>query len=319
MEQQKHLEDFRLNEYLVTYLMLMSDSNNPKVEMTYNDYTNHAFYGTSYDLQDLENEKNFINNGRRVLPTISLWYLSLEAYINALCKITCLTLNADPEPLLNKDIGSRLSYLMTALEYDDMAIKRTGIYNRLNDFRQFRNELFHDRNTGDQIVFKKTNFSAVPIMSNQVDIFQALLIFLEIAVLFRFCIPGIDLMPNIAMGNSQVLHFDKLDLLYAKYLRPNFEAVLAKHSLSTQLDLNTLQFQLLPQSGIFNQGEIVVIGRIEQEERFKHSINQSTTTIGRDLYNQIVKDYNLPHGHNSNLNFIIDYPEFHKSRYLMRR
>lgn len=51
MQVPKYLEEFRHNEYLATYLMLMSDVANPKVEMTYNDYSIHGFYSLSDDIK----------------------------------------------------------------------------------------------------------------------------------------------------------------------------------------------------------------------------------------------------------------------------
>lgn len=319
MDALKHLEDFRHNEYLATYLMLMSDAANPKVEMTYNEYAMHGFYSLSDDISDLENEKNFVNNGRRTLPSIALWYLSFEAFINSLCKIVSYVFDKDPQLQIKKDIGSRLNYLFTELGYDENEIKKTGLYNRVNEFRQFRNELFHDRNVGDEIPFKKTNFSSIPVFSNQVDTFQAAIITIEVMTLFRYSIKGLDLMPNISIGNSKILHFDKLDTLYLKYLKPYFEKVLLKHKLLTKLSLDISTFKSLPPNKLIFQGEIVVIGRIEQEDKFKYPLDTTTTSIGRDLYTQIVQSYNLPNGHISGLNFIVDWQDFYKSRYPMRR
>ncbi len=313
MNEKKNLEYFRLNEYLGTYLFLNNNRIEDKFEMSYNDYSIHAFYSTSDDLSDLENEKNFINNGRRTVISISLWFLALESFINSICKITCLAKSIDFKPISKKDLGSRLTFLIDTLKYDELTIKKTGIYGRINEFKQFRNELFHDRNLQNEIEFKKTNFSSVPLKSNQVDTFQALLIYLEVALLFRYCIPGIDLMPNISIGNSQVLHFDKLDILYKNYLANYFKEILGKHNLSTDLDLSITDYTALRVSTIFIEGEIGVMGRIEQAEEFKYPINQLKTQIGQNIYHKIINDYNLPTGHTSGLNFIIDWPSFYIS------
>ena len=120
-------------------------------------------------------------------------------------------------------------------------------------------------------------------------------------------------MPNISIGNSHVLHFDKLDILYKKYLTRYFEEILSKHKLSTELKLEITDYTSLESSEIFTEGEIAVMERIEQAEEFKFPINQTTTQIGRDIYHKIVNDYNLPNGHTSGLNFIIDWPSFHVS------
>jgi hypothetical protein len=99
----------------------MSISGNPKVEMTYNDYAMHGFYSLSDDQNDLENEKNFVNNGRRTLPSIALWYLSFEAFINSLSKIVSYVFDKDPQVQINKEIGSRLNYLFKS--WDTMIVK----------------------------------------------------------------------------------------------------------------------------------------------------------------------------------------------------
>jgi hypothetical protein len=190
----------------------------------------------------------------------------------------------------------------------------------VNEFRQFRNELFHDRNVGDEISFKRTNFSSIPVFSSQVDTFQAAIVTIEIMILFRYSIKGLDLMPNISIGNSKVLHFDKLDTLFEKYLKPFFEKVLSKLNLTTKLSLDISSFKSLPPNEKVYQGEIAVIGRIEQEDKFKYQLNTTTTSIGRDLYTQIVQDYNLPDGHVSGFHFIVDWEDFfNNSRYPMRR
>jgi hypothetical protein len=319
MIESRYLEDFRHNEYLDIRFLILSDSRHPKIEMTYNYYSMHGFYGTSDDLNDLENEKNFINNGKKTLSSIALWYLAFEGFINSLCKVVCHLNGKKVDPILRKEIGSRFSFLIKELQYNEMKIKKSGIYNRMNEFRQYRNELFHDRNIGEEINFSKTNFSSIPFMSNQTDTFQAILIYLEVVTLFRYVFTGLDIMPNISIGNSSILHFDKLDSLYNKYLRPYFEKVLVKHNLKTKLNLDIANFASLPPSEIVQQGEIVIIGRREQEEKFKHALNQSQTTIGLDTYTQIVKDYNLPEGHTSGENFIIDWESFRQSKFPMRR
>ncbi|MBL7706840.1 MAG: hypothetical protein JNM21_14935 [Taibaiella sp.] len=315
----KNLEDFRHNVYLSPYLVLFSDSNKPMAEMTYNHHAMHAFYSLSDDVNDLENEKNFVNNGRRTLSTIALCYLSLEAFINSLCKIVSAVFDHNPEQLIKSNLGARVTYLSKELGYDESELKKTGIYNRIDEFKQFRNELFHAKYVNKEIVFKRTNFSSIPILSNQVDSFQAILITIEIMTLFRYSITGLDLMPNISIGNQAVLHFDKLNVLYLKYLKPYFESALAKHNLATELNLDISDYRIFPPSPLIHQSEIVVILRAVQEDKYQYPLNQNTTTIGENLYSQLVQSYNLPAGHTSGLNFIVNWESFYKSTYPMRR
>ncbi len=315
----KYLEDYRLNEYLNTYMLVWTDSCKPKVEMTFNGHALQAFYSTFDDIRDLENEKNFVNGGRRAIISISLWYLSVEALINGLCKTLSFVLGLEPDEQIGKNINARLNFLVTTFGYDNELIRKSGIYKRLSDFTRFRNELFHDRNTGKQILFKNTNFSPTPVFCNQIDVFQSMLIFIELATLFRYSINGLDLMPNISLRNSKVLHFEKLDILYNQILLPFFKNSLSKHNLRTHLNLEINKFTSLLKSEVLHLGDVVVISRVEQEERFKHTLDQSETAIGTNLYSKVLNKYQLPDGHVSGQNFILNWPELYKSRPAMRR
>ena len=53
----RNLEDFRLNEYLTPYLVLLANGPDTKVEMSYNTYAIHAFYSTTEDIKDLESQQ----------------------------------------------------------------------------------------------------------------------------------------------------------------------------------------------------------------------------------------------------------------------
>jgi len=306
----RNLEDFRLNQFFSTYLAILSLPNQPKFEMAYNSYSIHAFYNTSDDIKDLENSKKYVNNGRNVLPCISLWFLALESFTNSICKLIALKKSDNISKIVKLDITSRLTYILNSLNYDEVAIKNLGIYGRINEFKMFRNELFHDRNFGNHLQLKKTKFSTNPQLSNQIDVFQSLLIYLEVLSLLRFVIPGIDLMPNISIGNSKILHYDKLDILYNDYLLEYFKRTLQKHNLKTELETSINNFPSLNSSSFFNKGEIVVVARVEQEEKFNYSLNQTNTNIGQSIYENIISNYKLPDGHSSGLNFIVDWNDF---------
>ncbi|WP_432328200.1 hypothetical protein ACRQ5D_34450 [Mucilaginibacter sp. P25] len=287
--------------------------------MTYNGYAIHGFYSTIDDLKDLENTLNYINNGRRASVSIAQWYLALEAYINSIIKITLLLDDIDPEPIIQQEIQQRLSFLITKLGYDNFPVKKSGLYGRINEFRKFRNEIFHDRHVGKMIIFKNTHFSVIPQQCNQVDVMQAALLFIEVANLFRFSIPGLDLMPNISIGDSTKLHFDKLDILYESILRPIFQQVLAKWSLQTRLNLSISDLTSLKASATFKKGEVVIVSVVEQDKRYKVQPGMVPTNIGSTIYTKCLEGYHLPEGHYSGLNFILDWPDLYKSMFPMRR
>jgi hypothetical protein len=239
-----------------------------------------------HDIQDLENQDNFINNGRRNIISVSMWFLALEAYINALVKVVGIIKGINVEEIIKKEIVGRIVFLIEELGYDKLAIQKTGIFNRVTEFRIFRNEIFHDRHSGEELKFKKTLFSSIPNRGGQVDAFQSIQIFLEIASLFRYSIPRLDLMPNIAIGNIKELKFAKLDNIYSRFLGPFFQRVLNKRNLETKLDLSFTLYQLKP-SAIFKNGEIVPVIKIQQDEKYQ-ILNLEKTNLGEELYNLIV-------------------------------
>lgn len=301
-----NIEDYRNNDYQLLVLTVLSFPDEPYVELTFNQHANHGFQNTLSDVQDLENEDNFINNGIRNTVSISMWFLALEAFINALCKITCIIKQLDNiDEIIRKEISGRISFLLEELGYDSMKVKKTGVFNRVNEFREFRNEIFHDRHAGKKITFKKTSFSSVPNRSNQVDVFQSLQIFIEITSLFRYSIPGLDLMPNIALRNQTILKFEKIDIVYSKFLAPFFLRVLNKRNLSTKLELELTLYQLSP-SLIFKIGEIVPIQKILQNEEYKIE-KMEKTNLGLELYNLILDSKESTNG----MNFLTE--EFSKS------
>jgi len=65
-----HIEDYRQNDYQQLILAVLSQPDKSNIELTYNEYSNHAFANTMFDIQDLENQDNFINNGRRNIVSV---------------------------------------------------------------------------------------------------------------------------------------------------------------------------------------------------------------------------------------------------------
>lgn len=301
----KFIEDYRNDDYLNVVLFILSFKNKPQIELTYNEYSNHGFYNTISDIGDLENGKNFINKGKRTSVSISMWYLSLEAYVNSICKTVGIIKSIEIKGIIKKEISGRIRFLIDELGFENrkLEIKKTGIFNRVNEFREFRNEIFHDRNFGTKMSFNKTIFYEYPNQCNQIDTLQAIKIFIEIVDLFRFSIPGLDLMPNIAIGNNKVFHFEKLDILFKNIISPFFKKVLEKRELETNFDLSIQNHLKLPMSNIFNMGEIVPAIKGKQDGKYKNTTDENTN-IGGEIYNTVLSSYNLPDGHSSGLNFI---------------
>lgn len=310
----KNLEDFRLNKYLAPFLALPRFGTDKAVEMSYSIYAIHAFYSTIEDVKDLEQQDTFVNNGRRSNISIALWFLALESFVNCVCKIVCLRQDQNfTKELSTKSISKRLGFLFDTFSVEGEAMRKSGLIARVNEFLQFRNEIFHDRNNGEEIHFHKTNFSSRPFFSNQVDVFQSILIFIEVSCGLRYVINGLDLMANISIGNNEVLIFDKFDNLYNTFLKPFFVQVLAKHELVTNLNLDIDHYyQPAPYSNTFFKiGEVLPVFQRQQETEFIHPLNKEKTAIGAGLYASLIVASGKPIGHNDSMNFSLDWPKMY--------
>lgn len=310
----RNLEDFRLNRYLTPYLSLQKYGPDKAIEMSYTKYAIHAFYSTMEDIKDLEDQETFVNNGRRSNISVSLWFLALESFVNCIGKMICLRDGGNfAQNLSGKSIGARISFLLDTFPVEGEAMRKSGLLGRINEFLQFRNEIFHDRNIGEELVFHKTNFSPLPYFSNQVDIFQALLIFLEVCCGLRYSINALDIMPEISIGNQELLIFNKLDKLYESFLKPYFLQVLSKHNLTTGLNLDIKQyFQPAPYSNkYFLQGEILPIFQYQEQSDFTHPLSQEKTAIGTTMYNNLITESGKKSGHYESMHFIIDWPKLY--------
>lgn len=317
----RNLEDFRLNKYLVPYLAVYKYGPKKAIEMSYTTFAIHAFYSTMEDIKDLEQQATFVNNGRRSNVSIALWFLALEAFVNCIGKVICLRDGRKFVKEWNgKSIGKRLGFLLDTFQVEGENMRRSGLLTRVNEFLQFRNEIFHDRNAGDEIAFHRTNFSPRPYFNNQVDVFQSLLIFLEVCCGLRYAIHSLDIMPEISIGNQEVLIFDKLDKLYDTFLKPYFLQVLRKHNLTTALNLEISRYyQTEPYSNTyFVAGEILPVFQHKQEVNFTHPLNQEKTVIGATLYNGLIAASGKPPGHYDSMHFVIDWAKLYAEASIQR-
>lgn len=285
------LEDVR-GEYIgKTYCWLPSkgppESDAARVPFTFHDYSARAFYLTCQAIERLEKAQLTLVEGTDTITTsVILWYLSLEAFVNAILKTFCLHTETDFAGLVGRSLGGRLSETFRIAEIDDALFRRAGIFQRIKEFTWVRNELMHDRSTGTPPAFKSTLFSSVPHLSNQVDVMQALLIALEVFCRLSRSFSGWNLIPSIPVEkNSSVIHF-KLDHLYADLVKPFFLAVLQKHSLTTDLQLDLACSPLGP-SPLLSGNEIRILIRAEPTITGAQKPNPLVTQLGRDLFEQM--------------------------------
>lgn len=286
------LEQLRLNELGTSFFILKSNPSH-KIYLTYQSHTNKAFYYTLNDIVELEASKNLrIGTGNETHSAISFWFLALESYLNCLLKLVCLKKNIDFSGYKNQNLVQRLVSLLDLLNINKREFNKKDILGKLNEFCLFRNELFHDRFYAKKIQFKKTMFSEIPILSNQVDTVQSILIFLEIALALRYIISGIDLMPNAIIKNSSYALWEKFDVCYDGILKPALEAGLEKHKISTQLPIN-LPIGENFTSSVFQNGEVISYFTVEQEQEFFIQTNDLVTFHTQQLYQNFVNKYQL--------------------------
>jgi hypothetical protein len=286
------LEQLRHNELGTSYFSLVSKPDH-KIYLAYQSHTNKAFYYTLNDLVELESSKLLrIGTGNETHSAISFWFLALESYLNCLIKIVCLKKNIEFRVYKNQDLGKRLGSLVDLLELDKKEFNETGIIAKLNEFCFFRNELFHDRHFAEEVEFKKTMFSKIPVLSKQVDTFQALLIYIEITSLLRYSIPGIDSMPDTIIKNDSYALWEKLDICYEGILKPALLAGLKKHNIFTDLSLD-LPKVINFKSSVLEKGDIQSYITAEQEEEYFIQTNDLVTHHVQETYQNFVNKYNL--------------------------
>ena len=182
--------------------------------------------------------------------------------------------------------------MVDLLELDKKAFNETGIIGKLNEFCFFRNELFHDRHFAEEVEFKKTMFSPIPVLSNQVDTFQALLIYIEITSLLRYSIPGIDSMPDAIIKNDSYALWEKLDICYEGILKPALLAGLKKHNVFTELPLD-LPKVINFRSCVLEKGDIHSYITAEQEQIYFIQTSDLVSHHVQETYQNFVNKYNL--------------------------
>lgn len=253
--------------------------------MTYPQLTHLAFYYSAQQIEQLERSLQQINQGNSIQTSVGMWFLSIESYINSILRIACLVEKRSFDDLKTKDFGPRIAALFDILKLDRMPFY-SGTFQKLEEFKRYRNELFHDRSNDKPLDFRKTSFSGNPMYANQVDVMQASVIALETYQTFRYVIPRLDLMPQVMLTKEDSGFFARVDDLYKEVLRPYFEQALLKHSLTSSVDLHVAA-DCLPESQIFSDSQVEVIIKAHLDEKFNTTPTTEETSIGHDLFEKV--------------------------------
>lgn len=222
---------------------------------------------------------------------MGLWFISIEAYINSILRIACLIKKISFENLKKKDFGQRIKALFEILEIDRTPFY-AGTFQKIEEFKRYRNELFHDRTNDKLMEFHKTVFSGNPMYANQVDVMQAAAIALETYHSFRYVIPNIDLMPQIIVTQKDSFFYAKIDRLYNEVLKPYFLSTLAKHSLTSSLVLDS-NVAALEESPLLSSTLIEILVKAVQDEKYRVPASKERTQIGKNLFDRLRENYNF--------------------------
>lgn len=253
--------------------------------LTYPHFTQLAFYYSAQQVEQLEFSTQHIQQGNSIQTSVGLWFLSIEAYINSILRISCLVINKPFDDYKGKDFGSRIKILLDILNLD-RRLFYTGVYPKLEEFKCYRNEIFHDRSNDKQLNFHKTSFSGNPMYANQVDVMQASVIALETYQAFRYAIPSLDLMPQVMVTKEESFFYVPMDTLYKNILRPYFDNSLHKHSLTSSVRLD-IAIDPMGESAIFKDTEVQVLIKATADEKFEIVASNKETHIGKELFDKL--------------------------------
>lgn len=283
----RHLEDFRNNDLANAYFILPGYSNY-KMYKTYERYVAKAFYDTFRDISNLENSRTFmIHNGSQTLSSLAFWFLALESYIATLIKICCTKFQLNFEDYKKQSLTQRVQALIQLLEIDKKSFNEFDIIGKVHEFSRFRNELFHERVTGEELEFHKTGFAGLPFLSNQADALQAVLIVLEITRRFQFVFPGVNTMPLIPLIKGETTRYEQLDNCYINILAPCLSFTLNKHGLDIKLDLIPPKTTSTP-SVKFEKDDVQLIITGEYEDKNINKLNPEVTTNCLTTFNNYI-------------------------------
>jgi hypothetical protein len=284
---QLQLEQFRENDIGThsVWIPKLGNDSESMTPLTYPQFTHLAFYNSAQQIEQLEFSSSHIQQGTSVQTSVGLWFISIEAYINSILRIACLVTGKSFNKFKGNDLGSRITTLFEILDIDRKPFY-AGSFQKLEEFKRYRNELFHDRINDKPLDFHKTSFSGNPMYANQVDVMQASVIALETYQAFRYVIPNIDLMPQIRVTKEDSFFHAATDNLYTEVLRPYFESVLLKHSLTSSVVLD-IAVNTLAESQIFDSTEIHIGVKATQDEKFNFTPSKEETSLGRTIFEKM--------------------------------
>lgn len=245
-------------------------------------FANLAYKSTILSLQHLENSNIVTTDTDYSINAIGFWFFAIESFVNTIWKvISVIDSRADFKSIRKWELSKRISELLEFLDVDREAFYKGGSYARLNEFIQFRNDIFHDRQHGVLIDYKKTIFSKVPPLVNQVDAMQSMIIAIEVFSYLRYVFSGLDIMPQVIYFPNNTKAFNKVDLMYDLIVKPSFMEILKKHQLESDLDLSYSK-EVFARTKYFDIYDIAFLIKAEKGIDFRFSSEQSEILLNHN-------------------------------------
>lgn len=287
MELQK-LEFFRDNDY-DEIVFLLATSPPTMLQINYDLLAIHAYRFTTRCLRELEHSQQSINNGLDQLPAISMWYQSIDSFLNSLLHVSCLRSGMDFEQLSQCSLAAKYEHLLSLVGIVKTE-QEQEMREILADFSLFETATRRSFMNGFGNNYNRAKFSTNPMKLNQADVLQSMLIAVRIFESFRFIIAGLDLMPQISIQVSDKILFDRLDLLLHSIIVPSVKDILSKQKLSLSLDLET-SVKSYPAGTLFKEKEILVIGKVVEDDQYKRPGGLKVTNIIGHFFGEYAKKF----------------------------
>lgn len=289
------LENITNNNLGKCFLYMQSDVSKHFVAMNFHDYSNWAYKYFLQDLVDFENLKSISLLGKNSVFSSCFWFLSIEAYVNSILKVLCIDNNIDFSLYKTKTLNSRIREINVLINFPHEEYCKGGLQSKLDEFENFRNEIFHDRSFENELKLSKTFLSKNPCLPNIISELQAMCIAMEFFSFYRYVFDNIDLMPNILVKKGNTFFFEKLDNIYRIIFIPSLKKILEKHHLETEFVFDT-EFNSLSNIYRLNNYLISPLIKAVPNENEKINLSSEETNFLNETFSLYLKSKTLAEG-----------------------
>ncbi|ULA66885.1 MAG: hypothetical protein LZF62_170002 [Nitrospira sp.] len=229
-----NLEDFRNQQFVGELGLFTPFWGGKPLPCLFHDTCNAAFYMTIDALNRMQASAT-IGGNQYCIPSISLWFQGTESYLSTLYKLA-----TEDSRITGRSIREKIRVVdkFDAINSYFGTNSPLSLRSRLQEFATFRNCIFHDLTVSRIPQYAHTLFSPHAEKLNEIDLFEAIVISLEVFTNYRYTINNLNLMPQIYIN----ARFDDLDKLASEILFPAFKEILNEKGLTTTLTLSPQAF-----------------------------------------------------------------------------